>query len=96
MLDSYFRSAAALSDAPPLLPVNLAALGDLAGESGKFREFSGLFSKNPRNFGNPRVQGLRVLRFRVWGVLFMVWVLSGGVGGGWFWGAEGLGLWGCV
>ena len=32
-----------------------------------------------------------------WGVLFfvfavMVWVLSGVVGGGWFWGAEGLGL----
>ena len=22
----------------------------------------------------------------------MVWVLSGAVGGGWFWGAEGLGL----
>ena len=34
-----------------------------------------------------------------WGVLFfafavMVWVLSGGVGGGWFWGAERLGFWG--
>ena len=33
------------------------------------------------------------------GVLFfvvMVWVLSGVVGGGWFWGAEGLGLRGWV
>ena len=36
-----------------------------------------------RNFGNP-------LAFAV-----MVWVLSGVVGGGWFWGAEGLGLRGC-
>ena len=25
----------------------------------------------------------------------MVWVLSGVVGGGWFWGGEGLGLKGC-
>ena len=24
----------------------------------------------------------------------MVWVLSGAVGGGWFWGVEGLRLWG--
>ena len=43
-LDPYFRSAAALSDAPPPpLPVNLAACGALAGGSGKLREFSGLF-----------------------------------------------------
>ena len=32
-LDPYFRSAAALSDAPPPLPVHLAACEGLAGES---------------------------------------------------------------
>ena len=33
------------------------------------------------------------------GVLFvvvMVWVLSGVVGDGWFWGVEGLGFWGVL
>ena len=32
-LDPYFRSAAALSDAPPPLPVHLAACEGLAGGS---------------------------------------------------------------
>ena len=52
-LNPYFRSAAALSDAPPPLPVNLAACGCLAGGDGKFLEFSGLFSKTPRNWDSP-------------------------------------------
>ena len=48
----YFRSAAALSVAPPPLPVNLAACEGLAGGSGKLREFFSLLSKKPGNFGN--------------------------------------------
>ena len=48
----YFRSAVALSVAPPPLPVNLAACEGLAGGSGKFREFSSFLFRNPWNFGN--------------------------------------------
>ena len=51
-LDPYFRSAAALSGAPPPLPVHLVACEGLAGGSGKFRECLSLLSKNTRNFGN--------------------------------------------
>ena len=41
--------------------------------------------------------GVGVEKLGFWEALFfgfavMVWVLSGVVGGGWFWGAEGLGL----
>ena len=41
-LDPYFRSVAALSDAPLPLPVNLVACGGRG---------IGLFPTNPRNFG---------------------------------------------
>ena len=54
-LDSYFRSAAALSVIPPPLPVNLAACEGLAGGSGKFPEFLRLLSKNLGILGITRI-----------------------------------------
>ena len=57
-LDSYFRSAAALSVVPPPLAVNLAACEGLEGGSGKSRNFYAYCLKILGNHPDLKILGI--------------------------------------